>query len=155
MKCKSFLEAIETGTLWRRMLARRHAKRCLNCSETWRQFIVIRQHLKMAEPLSNSQRHLWSKAAEGSSVVSGPSIIRVALSAAAAIVLFVGSLAWLLNHKEGPQVEQLMIREVILRQDDKIKAGLIALSEDLEILSRQASLLDEREQVRKLRDGDT
>ncbi|MHC4462916.1 MAG: hypothetical protein ACYS6W_03655 [Planctomycetota bacterium] len=156
MKCENFLEAMETGTLWRRVLARRHAKRCLTCAETWRQFLEIRQHLKTAEPLSSSQRRLWSQAAEVDATVTRLSIIRVALPAAAAvIVLSIGSLVWLLNQKEAPQVQQVMIKDVVLRQHKQIRAGLIALSEDLETLARHAALLDERQQVRKLRDADT
>jgi hypothetical protein len=156
MKCENFLETMETGTLWSRVLARRHAKRCLTCAETWRQFLEIKQHLKTAESLSSSQRHLWSQAAEVSSTVLGPSIIRVALPAAAAvIVLSIGSLVWLLNQKEAQQVQKVMIKDVVLRQHKEIKAGLIALSEELETLSRHAALLDERQQVRKLRDADT
>jgi hypothetical protein len=156
MKCENFLEAMETGTLWRRVLARRHAKRCLTCAETWRKFLEIRQNIETAEPLSNSQRRLWSQAAEVGTTVRTFSIIRVAFPAAAAvIVLFIGSLVWLLNQNQDPQVQQFMIKEVVLRQNEQIKAGLITLSEKLETLSRHAALLDERREVRRLRDGGT
>lgn len=156
MKCENFLETMETGTLWSRVLARRHAKRCLKCAQTWRQFLEIKQHLKTAEPLSSSQRRLWSQAAEVDATIPTLSIIRVALPAVAAvIVLSIGSLVWLLNQKEAPQVQQVMIKDAVLRQHEEIKAGLIALSEKLETLSSHAALLDERQQVRKLRDADT
>ena len=147
---------METGTLWRRVLARRHAKRCLTCAETWQRFLEIRKKLKTAEPLSNSQRRLWSHAAEVGTTVPTFSIIRVALPAAAAVImLFIGSFVWLLNQKDAPQVQQVAIKEVVLTQHEQIKAGLITLSEKLEMLSHQAALLDERREVRRLRDGGT
>jgi hypothetical protein len=156
MKCENFLEAMETGTLWRRVLARRHAKRCLTCAQKWRQFLEIKQNLKTAEPLSNSQRRLWSQAAEAGTTVPTFSIIRVALPAAAAVILlFIGSFVWLLNQDQAPQVQQVAIKEVVLAQHEQIKAGLITLSEKLEMLSRHAALLDERREVRRLRVGDT
>jgi hypothetical protein len=139
---------------------------------------AIRRELASAESPSPSHRRLWQRAMAAEVPYRDSSNYRVAIVAAvgmaALVVLAAG--AWMAGLWRGgeqapvaegkketetqqeppatPQIEPQIVEErpddESLRRIDELKSSLLALSEELEELSRSASLLEERKQVSQL-----
>jgi hypothetical protein len=163
MKCEDLWLWAETGNVLRRLSARRHAARCPRCRESLAKLNAIKHELATSEPPSLEQRRLWERCT--ASPVAFPAGRKhralvaqgFALVAAVAVAVAVWSLAtW--HGAEPPRVPRggptLVERKTApdgsresLRRIDEMKSGLLAMSDELEELSRSASLLDERRQV--------
>jgi hypothetical protein len=174
MKCENYWSWKETGGVLRRLWARWHASRCPGCRESLATLEAIRRELAPAESPSPAHDRLWERAmAAELPYPSSPKYrmaIVAALGMAALVALAVG--AWMAglrpSHEPPPVVrpdnrpfkpeplpdEQPTVArrsdDESLRRIDEMKSSLLALCEELEQLSRSASLLEERKQVGQL-----
>src|SRR5262249_15629171 len=99
MNCEDLLPDLETGGLWRRMRARRHAARCPRCAVVYAKFLAAKVNLATPEPLPNYARELWKRAAVDAparferQVRWAPSVACLA-AAACLLIVFVGPAVW-------------------------------------------------------------
>ena len=174
MKCENCWSWMETGGVARRLLARWHANRCPSCRQSLTRLEAIRRELAPDQSPSTAHRKSWQRGMAAEIPYPAWPKRRVAIAAAlgmaAVLALAVG--VWVtglwpsagrapvaggnrptIEPKELPRMPQLVEAsrdDESLRRIDAIKSSLLALSEELEQLSRNASLLEEREQVVQL-----
>jgi anti-sigma factor RsiW len=166
MKCERAMELIATGNILGRLRARRHAARCSNCAAEAARLRRIADVLAAIEPLTPSQRALWSSA----SIEPRPSAARsftrgqVRLALAAAVLVagiglsFVAFWPAPVNHTGQPTAPAVLITRksgplaspAITKELESIASDLKNLSRELAQLSRQAALLDERRDAEAL-----
>jgi hypothetical protein len=160
MKCEECLSALETGNVWERRRARRHAAGCPSCAHAaatldgWKSTLAAHDSL----PSAHRQRWLSSAGAEVGSRRRHRTAAYLAIGTAAAAA--VGLAIWLLRGPTDRPPAERQSRVVAasqsvpleLRTDPAIAPGLKQLAEQLEELSREAALLDERRQVGDLMD---
>ncbi|MHC4406003.1 MAG: hypothetical protein ACYTG0_40720 [Planctomycetota bacterium] len=165
----------EQRALWQRAAAEEVPRAALPAFRL-RDLNEIKQALTAAEPLSPAQRALWQRAAaEEVPRAALPAFRLAAATTLAVVVLLVAVVgAWRLwfggrnEPTPGAPPRERLVVEQEERKDEReeqkgrpvdehsrqrirdIKSGLIAMSEDLERLSRSAALLDERKHVDEL-----
>jgi len=106
MKCEDFLPDLETGSLWRKMRARRHAARCPRCASVYAAFQTVKIRLATPEPLSRSARKIWNKAAIDAPVqfqrpVRWAPAVACLAAAACLFIVFIGPAVWGPNEEIG------------------------------------------------------
>jgi hypothetical protein len=106
MKCEDFLPDLETGSLWRKMRARRHAARCPRCASVYAAFRAVKIRLATPEPLSRSAREIWIRAAVNTPVqverqVSWAPAMACLAAAACLLIVFIGPAVWRPNEDIG------------------------------------------------------
>jgi hypothetical protein len=161
MKCEECLAALESGNVWRRRAARRHAAGCAACAEAIAALGRLKGEMATVEPLSAAQRQRWLSVAVGA-----PAAVRrrhtaayAALGGAAvAAILAIG--VWLMRDADGTSdarsggskrlVATSNTAPLVIRRDPAVRQGLVELSAELDRLARAAALIDERRQVRDL-----
>ena len=167
MKCEDLWKWIETGNFAQRLLARRHAAKCPSCARWLAHLGRARRELARAEPLSRAERRPWERASQVDAARPGVSAVRVAVLAGAGVaaISILIALAWtawqwnaggpveVVSHGRTPVSQPTgsqTIDDEAVRQIRQMKSQLLALSEELEELSRRAAMLDERKQVDQL-----
>jgi hypothetical protein len=174
MKCEEFWSRMEAGGAVHRLLARRHAARCPSCRQSLAKLEAVKRGLAQSESPSTAQRRLWERATAADVPYPTSPKYRVAIVAAfgMAVLLALAVGAWMaglrptdepppvVEHDNGPvKPEPLPVKQptVAQRPDDdslrrihQMKSSLLALSQELDQLSRNASLLEERKQVGQL-----
>lgn len=167
MNCEDLWKWIETGNFAQRMLARRHAAKCPSCARWLSHLGRVRRELARAEPLSRAERRAWERASQVDAARPAVSAVRVAVLAgtgvaALSILIALACTAWqwgagrpveVVSPQQSPvgQVAgRQTIDDVAVRQIRQMKSQLLALSEELEELSRRAAMLDERKRVDQL-----
>ena len=92
MKCDQFLACLESGNLFKRILARSHARRCRECRQAYSVFQNIKKALSETEPLTSHQKELWLKVAP--ELIPGPKAAhqRFGVKVAGGFVLAIGLL---------------------------------------------------------------
>lgn len=167
MNCEDLWRWIETGNFLQRLLARRHAAKCPGCARSLGDLGAVRRELARAEPLSRAERRPWERASQADTARPAVSGIRVALLAGTSVaaLAILAALVWTawrwgagrpveVVSPEPSSVSQAAGRQGIdgdpVRQIRQMKAQLLALSEELEELSRRAAVLDERKRVDQL-----
>jgi hypothetical protein len=169
---------MESGGVVRGLLARRHAARCPSCRQSLAQLEAIRRELAPDESPLPAHRTIWKRAmaaeVPGSARPNCRVAIVAALATAALVILALGT--WMTGlWRDGEQVpiggddpgtvEQEQMPAAIpalraiaeqepddesLRRLGEMKSSLLALSQELEQLAQNASLLEERKQVVQL-----
>jgi hypothetical protein len=99
MNCEEFLPALETGGLWRRMRARRHAAGCPRCAAVYAAFRAAKIRLATPEPLPRYAREIWNRAAIDAPVrfdrrVRWTPAVACLAAAACLLIVFVGPAVW-------------------------------------------------------------
>ena len=164
MKCEDFLAAYSSRRSWLRWRARRHSERCPQCAAAARLAAELRQELSEAEPLSPKLRELWLRAADEPVTLSRPVASHsrwagLAIAAAAALlitlslIVFGGRQPAIVKNRSGPAqaAPELAVRPtgpapelvVLLAQVDALEA-------DLRAVTKQAELLDARQQANRM-----
>jgi hypothetical protein len=164
MKCSEILLAWESANWFRRRAARRHAARCAECAQAVQALAVLKQQLAAIDTISLVERHQWMKAAHSAPAPAPlwPSsfsrrVLGGACAAAAAILIAWGGWYAL---RPGPLAEMASRHKtplasagaphLTIQSDPAIRQGLVNLSAQLDVLSRQAALLDEQRELRAL-----
>jgi hypothetical protein len=99
MNCDDLLPDLETGGLWRRMRARRHAAGCPRCAAVYAAFRAAKIRLATPEPLPRYAREIWNRAAIEAplrfdrQVRCAPAVACLA-AAACLLIVFVGPAVW-------------------------------------------------------------
>jgi hypothetical protein len=99
MKCDDFLPDLETGGLWRRMRARRHAAACPRCAAVYTAFRAAKNRLVTPEPLPRYAREIWKRAAIDAPVrfdrqVRWAPAVACLAATACLLIVFVGPAVW-------------------------------------------------------------
>lgn len=160
MNCEQTLAALESGNPWRRRAARRHAANCPACGQAVAALTALKRELATAEPLSPAQRERWlsAVATERASAPLRRTPVYVAVGAAAAAVIVLA--IWLTRDspealdKRSDEPSRLVAtstaKPLTIHRDPSVRQSLLELSAALDQLADQASLLDERRQLREL-----
>jgi len=163
MKCDECLTALESGNPWQRRAARRHTANCPACAEAVASLTAFERELATIEPLPPAQRQRWLSIAASEPAkrrFAAPAYLTVGGVAAAAVL---AALAFWLARDRGATNDgqpgdptQLVATSeptpLTSRGDPALRGQLMELSAELDRLSHEASLLDERRQVRELTD---
>jgi ferric-dicitrate binding protein FerR (iron transport regulator) len=156
MKCDEFLRCRETGSFLAKARARIHAARCPACADAWRRFTEFRRGLAEPAAIGMRERALWMGAVGSGLPARRRRMSSLAFAGVAAAALIVAAAVWISKDGKTPQimgpgdVRVSALGDEIRLQDEAIRGGLAALSEELDALSHQAALLDVRRQIQQL-----
>jgi hypothetical protein len=175
MKCDDFLPALETGGFFRRWIARRHARRCGNCTAALAMLDGVKEALAPPSGKSGLPAHLrrrWMAVAqtEASPAEPSPAVYRIGpgtiwlkrAAALAAIVLLV--LVPLLIYKfhgratpvvPGPMVmkDRITVFPITLTQVDRaaelaqLDTEIVQLQTNVRSLIKSAERLEARQRL--------
>jgi hypothetical protein len=163
MNCDDFLFALETGGIWGRWAARRHAARCAVCQRAWAKWQLLKAELAAAPPLTGQQRERWQRIAQSGQVQPGPHYARrgfmLVVAASVLLVLFF----WSVRNRHGPPGEppsklsaSTPIRvlpitpESIAQEVAPLEQALPHMEMELAALSKRAALIDLKRQTEEL-----
>jgi hypothetical protein len=169
MNCDEFLPAIETGRVFARFKAQRHASRCPRCAAAYARLNEVKRQWSTAAPLSPCERHLWASAAAATETEPAASsrLGRVAwaggLAAAGACVVAFFVVRSMRSDVTGPQhsqtpspviskvepiVSEVTVTELVpAREFDALSDAVDQLDADLAKLRRETERLAARQKV--------
>jgi hypothetical protein len=164
MKCEDFLAAYASQRRWQQWRARRHLQGCSQCAAAARMAAELRRELGAVEPLSPALRELWKGAADEPVAVArlAPSRGRwAALAIAAAVVLVVtasllvvaGRRPAIVKNRPGsgqPSPTLAVGPTGAAPELVVLLAHVDALEADLRAATKQAELLDARQQANRM-----
>jgi hypothetical protein len=160
MKCERAMELLATGNALGRLMARKHAARCVGCGAEAARLARLAAALAAVEPLTPMQRALWTSATTEPRPMAVRSFwfkhVRLAVTAAALVAAAGLAFVSLRPSPVNPAIKRTGSPRVIAetpghqappelkRELDSLSSDLHALSHELAQLSRRAALLDER-----------
>ena len=159
MKCEQFFFFLESSSFWRRWLARRHAQHCSRCTQALATFLRFKQEFSRPESLTAGQRQLWRQAAAEAAPEPSRRSQHWQIAFAAACVLLIGFFTVVYYTKfqgqrhvvepKQPAADQPVIAASIdpLPPLRDLETQLDELENQLAILSKQAELIDARNQA--------
>ena len=160
MKCEDFLPDLETGSLWRRIRARRHAAHCPRCASVYAAFRAVKIRLATPEPLSRSAHEIWNQAAIDAPVQFqrpvrwAPAVAGLA-AAACLLIVFIGPAVWGPTGKIGGGGTQdtvttsrtTVIEVDLLGEFSELADAAVRLDDELESLQTLAQRRDAQRDV--------
>ncbi len=106
MKCDQYLAYLESNNLFKKILARRHARGCPDCREAHSTFQNIKKTLSVSESLTTQQKKLWLNVVQSETVETSESGRRANFKIASGLIVTACILLGLFIVSQNPEEKQ-------------------------------------------------